>query len=159
VADRLGRLRDPLLRLAFRIGYRLLQVRSLVARPPHRGVKCVLTRDREILLVRHTYGPRRRWELPGGGVKRREEPVDAARREIREELGIEIDDWTELGDLWDRMVRRRDRLWCFSAEIGDRPLRLDRAEIAEAEWFPRGRLPPHVDRYVSRIAAMSLTAR
>ena len=74
------RLRDPLLRLAFRVGYRVLRVWWFVRRPTTRGVKCVLTCGDEILLVRHTYGRTDRWELPGGGVKRREEPRAAASR-------------------------------------------------------------------------------
>jgi hypothetical protein len=50
------RVRDPLLRLAYRLGYHLLRVWWLVSRQTKRGVKCVLARDGEILLVRHTYG-------------------------------------------------------------------------------------------------------
>jgi 8-oxo-dGTP pyrophosphatase MutT (NUDIX family) len=148
------RLRDPLLRLAFRVGYRVLHVWWVVAQPRTRGVKCVLTRGAEILLVRHTYGDGRRWELPGGGIKRREQPGQAARREIREELGIDVDDWILLGDLFARIDGKRDRLWCFTAEVGDRALALDRAEIAAAEWFSRDRLPERTSRHVARIAAL-----
>jgi 8-oxo-dGTP pyrophosphatase MutT (NUDIX family) len=133
----------------------VLQVWWLIARPKTRGVKCVLTRDGQILLVRHTYGDGERWDLPGGGIKRREEPGRAARREIREELGIDVQDWAMLGELFARIDGRRDQLWCFSSEIGDRPVEIDRAEIAEAAWFPRGRLPAHTAKHVSRIAAMS----
>ena len=151
----MGRLRDPLLRFAFRAGYRVLRVWWLVARPVKHGVKCVITRGPdEILLVRHTYGADA-WELPGGGVKRREEPLDAARREMREELGLDIEDWTFLGDLFARIDRKRDRLWCFTADVGDRRLELDRAEIAAADWFRRDGLPEEAARYVMRIAAMS----
>jgi 8-oxo-dGTP pyrophosphatase MutT (NUDIX family) len=153
------RVRDTLLRLGFRAGWWALRVWGLVDRSTKQGVKCVLTRDGDVLLVRHTYGDRSRWELPGGGIKRRERPVDAARREIDEELGIEVDDWTPLGDLFERIDRRRDRLWCFSAEVGGRELELDRAEIAEAEWFEPDRLPPETARYVARITALAPLAR
>jgi 8-oxo-dGTP pyrophosphatase MutT (NUDIX family) len=149
------RLRDPLLRFAYRFGYHVLRVWWLVRRPSKRGVKCVLARDGEILLVRHTYGDEDRWELPGGGVKRGEEPAAAARREVREELGIEVGDWTLLGDLFERVDGRRDRLFCYSAEIGERRIERDRAEIAEARWFPRDGLPPRTAKHVARITAMS----
>ncbi len=50
----------------------------------------VLVRDRDgrILLVRHVEG---RWQLPGGAVDPGEGPGEAARRECREELGIEVE--------------------------------------------------------------------
>jgi 8-oxo-dGTP diphosphatase len=149
------RLRDPLLRLVFRIGYRVLRVWWLVARGEKRGVKAVLTRGDRILLVRHTYGDRRRWELPGGGVKRREEPPDAVVREVHEELGLDITDWTPLGDLFERMDGRSDRLWCFSTELGEEhEIEIDAAEIGAAEWFPRSELPERSAKYVARIVAL-----
>jgi 8-oxo-dGTP diphosphatase len=146
--------RDLLLRQAYRVGYRVMRLWWRIARPVKEGVKCVLTRDGEILLVRHTYADRRRWELPGGGIKRREQPLDAARRETREELGIDVRDWTPLGDLFERAHGKHDHLWCFAAELDGRPLELDRAEIAEARWFSEEDLPPRTARHVARIAAM-----
>jgi 8-oxo-dGTP pyrophosphatase MutT (NUDIX family) len=112
--------------------------------------------DGQVLLVRHTYGDRLRWELPGGGVKRRERAPDAARREIREELGIELGELRGLGDLFERIDGRRDRLCCFSVEIGAVGLELDRAEIADARWFRPDRLPERRARYVARIVGLAL---
>jgi 8-oxo-dGTP pyrophosphatase MutT (NUDIX family) len=147
--------RDRLMRTAYRVGYRVLRVWWRIARPRKRGVKCVVTRGDEVLLVRHTYGPRERWELPGGGVKRREEPGAAARREAREELGIDVADWTLLGDLSERIDSKRDRLYCYGAEVRDARIDRDPAEIAEARWFDRDRLPPDRHRYVERILGLS----
>ena len=150
-----GRLRDPLLRLAFRAGYRLLRVWWWIRRPTKRGVKCVLTRgDGAVLLVRHTYGRTDEWELPGGGVKRREAPPDAARRELREELGIDVEELEPLGELFARIDGKNDRLWCFAARLGEQPIDRDAAEIADAGWFRRERLPEDAARYVARIVAL-----
>jgi 8-oxo-dGTP pyrophosphatase MutT (NUDIX family) len=149
------RIRNSVLRIVYRVGYRVLRVYWLVAQPTKSGVKCVLTRGPDVLLVRHTYGRnRRRWELPGGAIKRREEPHHAATREIREELGVEVNDWHLLGDLLDRIDSKRDRLWCYSAELGDVRIERDEAEIAEARWFGRDELPDDVHRYVRRILAL-----
>jgi 8-oxo-dGTP pyrophosphatase MutT (NUDIX family) len=148
-------IRNTLLRTSYRIGYRWLTVYWRVANPRKRGVKCVLTRDGEVLLVRHTYGPSQRWELPGGAVKRREEPLAAARREIREELGIDLTDWRPLGDLFERIDGKRDTLWCYTAELGSsEQVVADEAEIAEARWFPRDALPADSHRYLQRILAL-----
>ena len=53
------------------------------------GAGCVfLDEAGRILLVNPTYKPG--WELPGGAVEENESPYDAARREVREELGLDI---------------------------------------------------------------------
>lgn len=154
--DRLvGVLPEPLRRLAFRLAYRVLRAWWFVFRPTKRGVKCVLTRGGDhVLLVRHTYGGDF-WELPGGGVKRSEEPIAAARREIHEELGLALDDWRFVGELFARIEYKNDRLWCFAAEAGERPIVADRAEIAEERWFSRNALPDGLARHVDRIVGMA----
>ena len=87
----------PVRRVAYRVAHRLLRVYWRVARPQTRGVKCVVRDGDAVVFVRHAYGDRRLWELPGGGIKRGEEPRDAAAREAREELGLDLADWRSLG--------------------------------------------------------------
>jgi 8-oxo-dGTP pyrophosphatase MutT (NUDIX family) len=147
-------IRNTLLRNAYRLGWRALRVYWRIAKPEKRGVKCLLTRGDEILLVRHTYGDGRRWEVPGGGVKRREEPLAAARREAREELGVDVPDWRLMGDLFEQIDGKRDRLWCFTSEIGAERISADEAEIAELRWFRRDAVPAEAHRYVGRILAL-----
>jgi 8-oxo-dGTP pyrophosphatase MutT (NUDIX family) len=140
----------------FRAGYRMaytgLRVYWFAARPVVDGVKCVLTNGPRVLLVRHSYGPHE-WELPGGSIKRRERPRTAARREMAEELGVTIDDWTELGEVRGRMHHRRDRLHCFQAEVGDARLVLDPRELVVAGWFKNDELPADTGRYAREILA------
>ena len=87
----------PIRRLAYRVAHRLLRVYWRFARPQTRGVKCVVREGDAVVFVRHAYGDRRLWELPGGGIRRGEEPRDAAAREAREELGLDLADWRTLG--------------------------------------------------------------
>lgn len=50
-----------------------------------------LERDGRLLLVRRGAEPGRgRWDVPGGFLDEGEDPVEGARREIREELGVEL---------------------------------------------------------------------
>jgi 8-oxo-dGTP pyrophosphatase MutT (NUDIX family) len=142
----------PIRRLAYRIAYRLLQAFWFIRRPQKSGVKCLLTAEDRVLLVRHTYG-RRSWDLPGGAVKRGEPPLRAAQREMHEELGLEAADWTEIGALQGTVDHRRDTIHCFSAELVAPTLTLDRGEIAAARWFARSELPADLSPYVVPIMA------
>src|SRR5437588_1384102 len=108
------RLPVSLRRLGYRFAYSGLRVYWFLLRPKLSGVKCVLIDQDEVLLVRHTYGPRV-WDLPGGAIKRGEPPVSAARREMTEELGVSIDDWRSLGAIAVTFDHRTDHVHCFQA--------------------------------------------
>jgi len=115
----------------------------------------VLTRGDHVLLVRHTYGRRLQWDLPGGGKHRREDPHSAVRREVREELGVEPDAFVLLRELFERIGGKHDQLWCFTAEIGDADVRPSPVEIAEARWFRRDALPEKRAKYVERLVRLT----
>jgi 8-oxo-dGTP pyrophosphatase MutT (NUDIX family) len=133
-------------RRGYRLAYRILTVWWFLRRPRIEGVKCVLTSGDAVLLVRHTYGPAV-WDLPGGVVKRREPPLQAAQREMAEELGIQNADWREAGTIQGRQNFRRDTVHCFAAELGSRALAPNGAELAETRWFARDELPSKLGLY------------
>jgi 8-oxo-dGTP pyrophosphatase MutT (NUDIX family) len=99
-------------------------------------VKCIVRdADRRVLFVRHTYGRNRdAWELPGGSLRRGEQPEPAVRREMREELGIELLDLLEVGRVEVAGLHKSTLLHCFEAGTGGARLRIAEAEIAEARW-------------------------
>jgi len=86
------------------------------------------------LFVRHTYGDRRKWELPGGAVRRSEAPADAVRRETREEIGVALAGIEHVGCAQGRWNAKRETLYVYRARW-DGPIRIDGIEIAEARWF------------------------
>jgi ADP-ribose pyrophosphatase YjhB (NUDIX family) len=140
----------PIQRLGYRVAYTVLRTYWFIRRPKLSGVKCVLTDGNEVLLVRHTYGPRA-WDLPGGAIKRGEAPATAARREMTEELGVSIDDWRALGTVTVVVDHRRDLVHCFQAQAPERAVTIDRGELAAAGWFARDGLPSDLGRYAGRI--------
>jgi 8-oxo-dGTP pyrophosphatase MutT (NUDIX family) len=146
------RLPVGLRRGVYRLAYTVLSVYWFVKQPRTNGVKCVLTDGDSVLLVRHTYG-RAEWELPGGAMKSGEPPMSAARREMEEELGIAIDNWTVLGEVAGRAQHRRDTLHCFHAELHDPAFTLDLGELYTAQWFPRDNLPDDIGQYVEPVLA------
>lgn len=44
----------------------------------------------EVLLVEHIYHPRKPWGLPGGWMDANEDPADTVRRELHEELQLDV---------------------------------------------------------------------
>lgn len=83
-----------------------------------------------VLLVEHKRG---NYGLPGGHLEFNESPEDAARREIKEELGIDYTDYLVLKDSW---VRKNERV--ILAYVGKLDssvkLTLDPEEIRSTRW-------------------------
>jgi len=147
-------MRNALLRTGYRVAYRLLQAVALVRPPRGRGAKCLLVNRGEVLLVRHTYGPPE-WELPGGGARRHERVADAMRREVREELGVEVTDAIELGGLRGPGRHGGIVVGFFAASLADRALvRPDSIEIAHVAWFDPARPPQQLGGYAARGLAL-----
>jgi ADP-ribose pyrophosphatase YjhB (NUDIX family) len=137
-------------RAAIRCAYVGLRVYWFLVRPQVAGVKCVITHGDEVLLVRHTYG-NRAWDLPGGQIRRREVAVDAARREMNEEVGRRIEEWVDLGEMYLNNNHHRDNLHLFHGRLDDRRVEIDAVELDQAQWFAQDRLPSDISRYVRPI--------
>ena len=150
-----ARLPVPARRRVFRVGYFALQCWWMIRRPNTAGVKVVLRRGDDVLLVRHTYGRRSEWDLPGGFLNEGEEPQDAVLREIAEELGVQAQRPVALGTIQIRQAGRRDMRHAFAADAdpGADGLDVDAAEIAQARWFPHGALPSATSAYTRRMVA------
>lgn len=106
------------------------------------GAMCRIERDDgRILLVRLSY--RHRWGVPGGLLKRGEDPADAARREVREEVGLDVVLLGEPTVVVEPRVRRVDLIYAARVAAGEDPdaARPGSPEIVEARWFPADALP------------------
>ncbi len=120
-------------RAAYRVAYRLLSLAAFVWHPRGQGAKAALVCDGEVLLVRHSYGPDR-WELPGGGVRRGEDPVAALRRELDEELGLTVGRAVPLGIRPGPGRFSRQRTHLYRVDLPSPLVRPDPVEIVEVRW-------------------------
>ena len=104
------------------------------------GAMCVIERsDGALLLVRNSY--RQGWGFPGGLLNRGETPVDAARRETQEEIGVDVllDDNPKV--VVEPKFRRVDIIFTGRPAGESDPPRPRSPEILEARWFPASELP------------------
>ncbi len=56
------------------------------------------------------------WEIPEGGAETGESLLDAAKRELKEETGVEAGLWTDLGELYTSNCFTNERGFVFLAE-------------------------------------------
>ena len=106
------------------------------------GAVCVIERlDGRILLVRLAY--RQRWGMPGGLLKRGETPAEAARREVREEVGFDVELVGDPAVVVDPEPQRVDVVFRArpAGGVAVDGVRPRSPEIVEARWFPRDALP------------------
>jgi NAD+ diphosphatase len=102
----------------------------------------LVTRDdgRRALLARNARFPMPMWSCLAGFVEPGETLEDAVHREVREEVGIEVDDVRYWGSQpW---PFPHSLMLGFRASYAGGDLVCDPAEIAEADWYPRDALPP-----------------
>ena len=128
--------------ILYKIAYQLNQLRRMLFRPLSLGVKIMLVRDSQVLLVRHTYLAG--WFLPGGGVKRGETLEEAARREAWEELGAKLEEMTLFGIYSNIHSYRSEHIAVFICDSFTLSDKQD-YEIAESAFFPWQSPPPDIN--------------
>ncbi|MBL7502183.1 NUDIX hydrolase [Frankia sp. CNm7] len=119
--------------------------------------------DGQVLLVRPTY--RRGWDLPGGVVEEDEAPYAAARRELREELGLDrvlggllAVDWVPpSAERTEGLIVVFDGGRLSADEAAG--IRLPAEELAAWSFTPLDQLSELMTPLLARRVAASLTAR
>lgn len=136
----LAALPAPLHRQALRYGFILRRWWFKILKPHVSGVRMViLDAAGQTLLVRHTYGPQS-WMVPGGHMRRGEDPIPAARREAQEELAIDLAD-PHLVEVFTETVRGAQVTVHVVVARATAIPRPDSREIAATAWHPAEALP------------------
>jgi 8-oxo-dGTP pyrophosphatase MutT (NUDIX family) len=112
------------------------------------GAATVILDDRgRVLLVKHSYGELN-WELPGGRGEPRESAEETARREAREEVGLELEMGRLAGVYWEPEIHAHH--FVFEARASGTPHIADPNEITDVRWFDRVNLPRPMSDFTER---------
>jgi 8-oxo-dGTP diphosphatase len=108
----------------------------------------IFDEDGRILLLDHVFRPDSGWGVPGGFLSKGEQPEAALRRELREEIGIEVED-VEM--LFARTLPRQRQIEIyFRAKAIGRPEPCS-FEIKSADWFLVDDLPAELSKDQRRL--------
>jgi 8-oxo-dGTP diphosphatase len=115
---------------------------------PRVGVGGMILRDNKVLLLLRKKAPESGfWSLPGGRVEFMECLEDALVRELREELGIEVE-VVSLLCVTNHIVHADNAHWVSPAYlvrlVSGVPQNLEPEKTAGIEWVPLSRLPDNL---------------
>lgn len=98
----------------------------------------IFNHEGKVLLLKHRFRVGSSWGVPGGFLEAGEQPEEAMRRELREEIGLEVEHVEIFTSRSFRKPRQVEILFRCRADAEVKPLTI---EIERAEWFSVHELP------------------
>ena len=116
-----------------KIIYQASRLIMLIFKPMTNGVRLLLVRDGQVLLVKHIYEDK--WYLPGGLVEKGETLDGAVRREAFEEVGASLHDLQLFGTYTNLQQGSNDHIAVFLSQEFSLTGQSDH-EIETVSFFP-----------------------
>jgi 8-oxo-dGTP pyrophosphatase MutT (NUDIX family) len=97
------------------------------------GIVAVDEEEHIYLVGQHRYPlAQYSWEIPEGGCPENEEPLAAAKRELKEETGLEARQWTALGESYlSNSVSDEKALWFLATDLVQGEANPEGSEVLE----------------------------
>ncbi len=133
-------MKNAIKNLIYKTAYIIIRVYWRVFKPVTHGARILLVTDTKILLVQ----PRalKYWNIPGGGIKRKENPEQGAIRELYEETGIKIDSVDYLlGTYISSDEGKHDTIYFYIKRVEQELSTQNDIEIGNSGWFHFDQLP------------------
>lgn len=114
--------------------------------------RALITNNGNVLLLRNWVGSQR-WTLPGGGTHSGEAPKQGLKRELIEELGLDLDmeKFKQILNTQQHEETVDFPIAVFEIRIQKLPaLAVNRPEIIEAKWFDAEKLPENLHPVVEQ---------
>ena len=91
-----------------------------------------------VLLLKHRFRAGSGWGLPGGFLEKGEQPLDALKRELCEEIGMEVESAEIFASRSFKKPRQVEILFLCHANVDVKPQAM---EVERAEWFQSTHCP------------------
>ncbi|HIA92003.1 TPA: NUDIX hydrolase [Candidatus Saccharibacteria bacterium] len=133
----------------YAITYKCVRLAQSIVPLSTRRVRVALICERRILLIKNRLGDDN-WTLPGGGLKKGERPATAAKREIQEELSIDIGDnkLTRFSTEKKQFGLYKESYVVYATAIDSLKYKANKTEIRESRWFELEGVPRRRDELV-----------
>lgn len=131
-----------------RLGVRLTQPRFTVT------AGAIIEDERgRVLLLKHRFRAGAGWGIPGGFINHREQPEEALRRELREEIGLELESAAIALVRTLKRPHQVEIIFRCRTKDGAHPRSM---EIKSAEWFELESLPEELSQDQRRLIERAL---
>ena len=118
----------------------------------------VLNNENKVFVGKRIDNPENFWQMPQGGIDKNENSLQAAKRELKEETGIqsiqlikELDEWLEydlpenlLGKIWQGKYRGQKQKWYIMKFVGKEDeinINTRNPEFLDWKWIEPSKLP------------------
>jgi ADP-ribose pyrophosphatase YjhB (NUDIX family) len=130
------KLPDKLVRLLLKAAYFANIIFCFVFRPATKSAIVAVWLKNKVLIVKNSYY--HKYVIPGGFINRGENPVEAAVREVKEEIGVSADphQLKKVCIIKATFHYKRETINCFELILNDPPpIQLDYREVVWAEFI------------------------